>query len=57
LYADTKNFKEIAVKMMQLFKDENLRKELIKKGKIQAEKFNWDITSDLIWKNIQEIIL
>jgi len=56
LYADTKNFKEIAVKMMQLFKDENLRKELIKKGKIQAEKFNWDITSDLLWENVEKIL-
>ena len=53
LYADMENFKEIAVKMMQLFKDENLRRELIERGKIQAEKFNWNITSDLIWKNIQ----
>ena len=40
--------------MMQLFKDENLRKELIKKGKIQAEKFNWDITSDLLWENVEK---
>jgi glycosyltransferase involved in cell wall biosynthesis len=47
LYADTENFKDIAVKMMQLFRDENVRKELIEKGKIQAEKFNWDVTSKL----------
>ncbi|HSQ44390.1 MAG TPA: glycosyltransferase family 1 protein, partial [Ginsengibacter sp.] len=57
LYADTRNFKEIAVKMMLLFKDENLRKEIIEKGKIQAEKFNWDITSDLIWKNFEKNLL
>jgi glycosyltransferase involved in cell wall biosynthesis len=56
LYADTKSFKEIAIKMMLLFKDENLRNELIKKGKIQAEKFNWDITSAIIWRNIEKII-
>ncbi|KAA9041882.1 glycosyltransferase family 4 protein [Ginsengibacter hankyongi] len=56
LYADTKNFKEIAVKMMLLFKDENLKKELIEKGKVRAEKFSWEITSDLIWKNVQKII-
>jgi len=56
LYADSKNFKEIAVKMMLLFKDENLRKELIEKGKVRAEKFSWEITSDLIWKNLQKII-
>ncbi len=47
LYANPENFKEIAVKMMQLFRDENFRKELIEKGKKQAQKFNWDITSNL----------
>jgi glycosyltransferase involved in cell wall biosynthesis len=56
LYADMENFKEIAVKMMQLFKDENLRKELIEKGKIQAEKFNWGITSYLLWENVEKIL-
>lgn len=54
LYADVENFKEIAVKMMQLFRDENFRKEIIKKGKIQAEKFNWNFTSELIWKEIEK---
>ena len=56
LYADTENFKEIAVKMMSLFRDENLRKQVIEKGKVQAQKFNWNITSDLLWKNIDKII-
>ncbi len=45
LYADVENFKEVAVKMMQLFRDENLRNELIAKGKIISEKFNWDVTA------------
>ena len=53
LYADAENFKEIAVKMMQLFRDENFRNDLIEKGKGQAEKFNWDITSDLLWKRLE----
>lgn len=57
LYADTQNFKELAVKMMLLFKDENLRKEMIKKGKIHAQKFNWEITSAVIWENIEKILL
>lgn len=55
LYADTENFKEIAVKMMQLFRDENLRKELIGKGKIPAQKFNWDVTAEFLWKNIEQV--
>ena len=57
LYADTENFKEVAVRMMQLFRDENLRNELIAKGKIRAEKFNWDVTAKLIWENIGNAIV
>ena len=56
LYGDTKNFKEIAVKMMLLFKDENLRREMIEKGKAQAEKFSWEITSDHLWRTVEKII-
>ena len=57
LYADTENFKEVAVRMMQIFRDENLRKELIDKGKVRAEKFNWDVTAKLLWENIEEVIM
>ncbi|MEO7120717.1 MAG: glycosyltransferase family 1 protein [Ginsengibacter sp.] len=54
LYADPGNFKEIAVKMMSLFRDENLRKMMIEKGKIQAEKYTWIHTADLVWKEIEK---
>ena len=57
LYVDPENFKDIAVKMMLLFKDENLGTDLIEKGKIQAEKFSWDVTANLLWKNIAETFL
>lgn len=57
LYADPENFKEVAVRMMQLFRDENLRNELIAKGKIIAEKFNWDVTAKLLWENIEKVIV
>jgi glycosyltransferase involved in cell wall biosynthesis len=53
LYADTENFREIAVKMMQVFRDENLRNQLIDKGKIHVKKFNWDITADLLWDMLE----
>jgi glycosyltransferase involved in cell wall biosynthesis len=52
LYADQNDFKEIAIKMMMLFRDENLRNELIKKGEIQAAKYNWDTAASIVWKNI-----
>jgi glycosyltransferase involved in cell wall biosynthesis len=56
LYADPENFKDIAVKMMTLFKDENLRKELIEKGKLQVQKYNWNITAELVWNSIEKTI-
>jgi len=56
LYADPENFKDIAVKMMLVFKDENLRKTLIEKGKVQAEKYNWNITAELLWKGIEKAL-
>jgi len=57
LYADTENFKEVAVRMMQLFRDENLRNDLIAKGRIRAEKFNWDVTAKLLWENIEKVMV
>jgi glycosyltransferase involved in cell wall biosynthesis len=54
LYADPENFKEIAVQMMLIFKDENLRKTLIEKGKLQAEKYNWNRTALLFWNAIEK---
>jgi len=53
LYADPVNYKDIAIQMMLLFKDENLRKTLIEKAKIQGEKYNWDLTAGLFWKAIE----
>ena len=57
LYADAENFKDIAIKMMMLFKDENLRKALIEKGTIQVKKYNWDSTAGLVWKSIEKTLL
>jgi glycosyltransferase involved in cell wall biosynthesis len=57
LYADAENFKDIAIKMMMLFKDENLRKALIEKGTIQVKKYNWDNTAGLVWKSIEKTLL
>lgn len=54
LYADPDNFKEIAVKMMSLFRDEKLRKILIEKGKIQAAKYQWNDTAVLLWKEVEK---
>lgn len=40
LYVDPNNFNDIAEKMMALFKDEQKRKDVIEKGKLQMEKLS-----------------
>ena len=38
--------------MMLLYKDENLRKEMIQKGKQVIKEYNWDNTAALLWQCI-----
>ena len=52
LYFDLENYQDIADKMMLIFKDENLRKELIEKGKVRIKKYDWDNASSLFWNLI-----
>jgi glycosyltransferase involved in cell wall biosynthesis len=56
LYADAENFENIAEQMMRIYKDENLRKELIEKGKIVASHYSWDRTAGLLWKSIVKAV-
>ncbi len=52
LYAVPADFKDIAEKMMLVFKDENKAKELIKAGKTQVQRYHWDKTASLLWQTI-----
>jgi glycosyltransferase involved in cell wall biosynthesis len=52
LYADANSHTDIADKMMLLYKDENLRKELIQKGKPVVDGYSWNKTADLLWHSI-----
>jgi glycosyltransferase involved in cell wall biosynthesis len=45
LYVDPESVDDIAKKMTRLINDENLRKELIEKGKKQVAKFSWEKTA------------
>jgi glycosyltransferase involved in cell wall biosynthesis len=42
--------------MLRLFKDENLRNDLIAKGNIQKQKFSWDKSADLLWESVEKTI-
>ena len=46
----------IAKAMLTIASDEELRKELIEKSKLQAKKFSWQKTGDLLWASILKTI-
>jgi glycosyltransferase involved in cell wall biosynthesis len=48
------NTEEISNAMIEIYNNENLRLELIEKGNFQKLRFDWEITSNLIWKSIQK---
>lgn len=52
LLADPSKHEEIAEAMMTLYKDENLRSELIRKGFERAKQFEWDNAASSFWKEI-----
>ncbi|HEY6957043.1 MAG TPA: glycosyltransferase family 1 protein [Flavisolibacter sp.] len=52
LYFDPANHVDIADKMMTIYKDEGLRKQLVEKGTKSAEKYNWERAADEFWEII-----
>jgi glycosyltransferase involved in cell wall biosynthesis len=56
LYVDANDHNDIADKMMRIYKDENLRDELIQKGKEVITQYSWNKTADLLWQSILKAI-
>jgi len=56
LYADPDSHEDIAEKMMRIYKDESLQKELIEKGQMVSKEYSWDRTAKLLWKCIEKTI-
>lgn len=56
LLADPFSISSIANAMQQIFKDENLRTDLINKGRIRREAFHWDNTAKQIWQSIEKAV-
>ena len=52
LYFNPNDHKDIADKMMLIYKDENLRNQLIQKGQSVACKYNWELSADHLWNVI-----
>ncbi len=55
LYADPHDIDEITKQMLTIVRDENLRKDLIEKGKERRKKYNWDQTANGLWTDIEKI--
>ncbi len=56
ILVDPFSVNEIARAMEKICSDKDLRKTLIEKGKIQAKKFSWEKTADLLWDSILKTI-
>lgn len=54
LYFNSYDHKDIAGKMMLIYKDENLRQQLIEKGNEQLRKYSSNNSADLLWKCIEK---
>jgi glycosyltransferase involved in cell wall biosynthesis len=52
LFADANDHNDIADKMIRIYKDENLRNELIQKGRQIYPRYSWDKTAELFWQSI-----
>ena len=57
LYADPLNYQAIAEQLMLLYKDENLRNDLIKKAAVISQQFTWDKTAERLWQSIHKTAL
>lgn len=56
LYFNPNDHIDIADKMMLIYKDENLRKQLIEKGKLIAVKYDWEKCAALFWESILKAV-
>jgi glycosyltransferase involved in cell wall biosynthesis len=55
-FANPDDYNDIADRMMRIYKDENLRNELIQKGKTIAQQYSWDKTATLLWQTIMKAV-
>lgn len=56
LYFNTEDPVDIADKLMLIYKDEDLRKSLIEKGRTLQAGYNWQDTAHSLWEVIQKAV-
>ena len=56
LYFNSDDHKDIADKMMLIYKDESLRQQMIEKGMQQVKSYSPEISAEKLWQSIQKAI-
>jgi len=56
LYVNPLSINSIADAMIKIYENNDLRNELIEKGKIQSQRFSWDKTAEKFWNSIEKVI-
>ena len=56
LLIDPRDHNDIADKMMRLYKDEDLRRQLIQKGEAVHQKYSWDQSAEMLWELILKTV-
>ena len=56
IYADPYKTESIAESLSRIAGSNKLKEELIKKGRVQREKFSWDKTAKAVWESIEKAI-
>jgi len=56
LYFDPNNHADIADKMMLIYKDEKLRRQLVEKGLLQVRQYSWERSAELLWESIMKTV-
>jgi alpha-1,3-rhamnosyl/mannosyltransferase len=55
LYIDPTKPEDIAAQMKKIYKDEQLRNQLIEEARTKSKLHNWDNTARLLWQLIQQV--
>jgi glycosyltransferase involved in cell wall biosynthesis len=56
LLADPYSVESITEQMLRIWNEKGLREQLIEKGKIQRQKFSWDLTAEKMWVAMEKIM-
>ena len=56
LICSATDYNAVAENMYRIVDDEKLRNSLIEKGRMQRQKFSWQLTSERLWNCIEKAL-